>query len=279
MGCPIYIENIQETSALRVSCRNGQQIIHSQNKKEKQPHTREKSTKKGLRSDHLSNVRSVLGDRRIRNLTPITQQAVQDFETIARHDNSYVFSGDYSQKVVGGMEFESTVHTLSSPTEGGKYISSVRLYVPHFGIINPNLIVFKTCLIDASNNTSNADIRSLTSWLTDNGKTLADIRGQWINWEVIFNATNVAGKNIQSVVVNTNTPAIWIDDMTIQGGTPTYLAFSPDVISWTDYQAFGAPRGGRKYVATNDGKPYRYGFQDQEEDPETGYVNYKYRNA
>ncbi|BDD12865.1 hypothetical protein FUAX_52970 (plasmid) [Fulvitalea axinellae] len=48
---------------------------------------------------------------------------------------------------------------------------------------------------------------------------------------------------------------------------------NPDVLSTNDYFPFGLTMKGRSFSA---GK-YRYGFQGQESDTETGFVNYKYR--
>jgi RHS repeat-associated protein len=57
-----------------------------------------------------------------------------------------------------------------------------------------------------------------------------------------------------------------------------HIHLSPDsawatVVSTTDYYAFGSSMPGRTF----QGEEYRYGFQNQEEDDETEYVNYKYR--
>ncbi len=54
--------------------------------------------------------------------------------------------------------------------------------------------------------------------------------------------------------------------------------YMADIRHSQDYSPFGVTLHGRDLsLSTTGNKPYRYGFQNQEEDPETGLVNYKYR--
>jgi len=55
------------------------------------------------------------------------------------------------------------------------------------------------------------------------------------------------------------------------GGSIAY--WQPEVVSCTDYYPFGMQMAGRSFAS----KGYRWGFQGQEEDRETGWVNYTYR--
>ncbi len=74
-------------------------------------------------------------------------------------------------------------------------------------------------------------------------------------------------------VTNINPTPIDVRQVVFRAEKDAYMGFATAVASWTDFYAFGMEMPGRSYSSSG----YRYGFQGQEFDPETGYVNYKYR--
>jgi hypothetical protein len=76
-----------------------------------------------------------------------------------------------------------------------------------------------------------------------------------------------------------NTPKTFVDNLTVEinhvGSLREFDYFSADVLSSTDYYAFGAPQPGRNFNSSD----YRYGYQKQEQDQELwdGAVSFKYR--
>jgi len=64
---------------------------------------------------------------------------------------------------------------------------------------------------------------------------------------------------------------VWYDDLKIEKDTSVYAAALTHA---TDYYPFGMPMPGRQIVG---GEPYRYAFQGQEKDPETGKEAFQLR--
>ncbi len=233
--------------------------------------------------DHLGNVRSVLGDRR----KQVTQKVVNHFFGLEEGYNlskDYVYSGAYSKKLVtaSGIVEDYPVEAFS----GKEYIEvdmgdelevSIQVLLTEAIAEGNSRPLLKLCLED-----ENGLIRLNNQAFWFAKRVDGSKAGEWQKLTYVYQVPNdpqLQNRKLKLAIFGWNPSATdtYFDDLAVsqkRTTTEDLTVATTDVISWTDYYAFGAPKVGRSFEKS-DG--YRYGFQGQEQDKETGLVNYKYR--
>jgi len=246
-------------------------------------------------SNHLGNVMSVITDKKIQKNSNVFK-GIEEFEfstkssTVQHHNgeradelyntfppsnpqlysNSSVFSNGFMKPVEPGDYVKANIYSI---TNGNAVSSVIVAFVKADGTTEATV---------NGNNWVGAVLPNSTTWTNTSTPasticptcTYTDASGS------IYVIAPVDAAFVKCFSWNPAQSHVFVDDLELEiihNGNLTELDhYTADVISSTDYYSFGSSMPGRKYSASTR---YRYGFQNQEEDPELwgGAVSFKYR--
>ena len=202
--------------------------------------------------DHLGNVRAVVSDRRMQDYSQwVVQSAINEsFETHPNKDATHARTGNYSLRA---EDVDWSLYTVNA-TQGQSFTISYWVYIenaPTVGNVT-NQFSYGTNA-QGYGGAQKLDYSKAGQWQKVSYEW-SDIYHQFVNWT--FSTVNQGTANA--------TP-VWIDDIQIEITEGEVLA-TTDVLSYSDYYAFGMKMPGRSGQAAS-GK-YRYGFNGKESDGE-----------
>ncbi len=203
-------------------------------------------------TNHLGNVLSVVSDKKIPNQSNVTASWIFDDGNLTNQTPNLAATSTVSVSGPGPIKYKIQPQAI---------LGGVNFFFPTVigQAYQINFDILYGTTVAADNLTAEAfDVPGNTNFTIVN---IPNTQHYVINYTAISNTSGF--KIFYNAAPSTLTDNFLIDNLIVTGqSTVSYLA---DIISSTDYSAFGAPMPGRTFNSLN----YKYGFNGKEKDDET----------